>query len=201
MRRKLNKPWKQWTFWTSLTLVLAFALNTVAICALPYIITDKVSDDRLKSSGVSVNQFTHGAICVAVDEPIIEGVPTRVDSVVMSCPDHFVQFCKYDISKKPLHIHVSVPVDIAPYWSISFYAHNTDNFWVMNDLDVKAKGLTELNITLVRSGTYEKPGNEIVYSPSGTGIILIRTIIPDRYSAEGQEAIKELLKYRAEARQ
>ncbi len=197
----LDKPWKKWTFWTFFTLILAFSLNTIAIWALPYITTDKMSDELLESSGVSVNQFTHVAIRVAVDEPVIEGVPTRVDRVVKDCPDHLAQFCKYDVSKKPLHIHVPVPVDIAPYWSISFYAHNTDNFWVMNDLDVKERGLTELNITLVRSGTYEKPGNEIVYSPSGTGIILIRTIIPDRYSAEGQEVIKELLRYQAEAYQ
>ena len=200
MKRKLDKPWKQWTFWTSVTLILAFSLNMAAVWALPYIITDKVSDELL--DGLPVNQFSSGTIRVASENELaVDGLPTRIDKVVMDCPDHFVQFCKYDISKKPLHIQAPVPVD-APYWSISFYAHNTDNFWVMNDLDAKDKRLTEVNITLVKKGSsYEKQGEEMVYSPSSIGVILIRTIIPDRYSPEGREVMKELLKYQAEARQ
>lgn len=202
MRQKLDKTWKRWTFWVSLTLILAFSFNTISIWALPYVITDEMSDDILEPSGVSVNQFTRRVIRGAVDEPVVEGVPTQGDVVVMTCPDHFIQFCRYDVSEKPLHIHLSVPVEIAPYWSISFYAHNTDNFLVINDLDAKSKGLTELNITLVRRGaSYERQGDEMVYSPSDVGIILIRTIIPDRYSAEGQEVMRELLRLRAEARQ
>ena len=194
---KLDKPWKQLTFWASLTLILAFALNTVTIWALPHIITDKVSDDLLESSGTPANQFTKGVIRTAVGAPSIEGVPTKMDTVVMDCPDHIVQFCKYDISKKPLHICAPVPLDIAPYWSISFYAHNTDNFWVINDQDVKAKGLTQLNIILVKKGSsYERQGDEVVvYSPSEVGIILIRTIIPNRYS--DKEAMIGLLGYKA----
>lgn len=189
------------------TLALAFVLNTVAIWALPYLITDKVTEEASKASGIPDNYFTPGVIRMAVgpDMPLdapakeVDSVLTQVDKVVMDCPDHLVQYCKYDISKRPLHIYAPLPVDIAPYWSISFYAHNTDNFWVINDQQVKAKGLRELNITLVKSGSsYEKEGNEeVVFSPSEIGVILIRTMIPDRYSAEGQKVTKELLSYEA----
>jgi uncharacterized membrane protein len=78
------------------------------------------------------------------------------------------------------------------YWSLSFFASNTDNFFVINDREVKAK---RLDILLVGPGTPDKShGNaQVVTSPSNRGVALIRILITD------ENRIEELTKIQRQA--
>ena len=56
------------------------------------------------------------------------------------------------------------------YWSLSLYAHNTDNYFVLNDRELPERSFS---ITLSRKG----PGRAAsIKSPTRTGIALIRMI-------------------------
>jgi uncharacterized membrane protein len=88
--------------------------------------------------------------------------------------------CAYDVSKAPLRISASVP---DTYWSLSFFASNTDNFFVINDREVQANPADILLVGPAMS--YKNPGNaQVVTSPSSRGVALIRILITDENSIE-----------------
>jgi len=109
--------------------------------------------------------------------------------VVRPSPDLLYSVCAYDVSKAPLLISASVP---DTYWSLSFFASNTDNFFVVNDQEVKA---SPVDILLVGPGmAHKNSGNaRVVASPSNRGVALIRILIA------GENRIEELTKIQRQA--
>ena len=96
------------------------------------------------------------------------------DQVRRSSPDLVYSACVFDLSDGPLHVTAPVPDS---YMSVSFYAANTDNFYVKNDLQVDGR----FDVVLVGPGT-SKPGvegAEVVRAPSCTGGILFRYFAGD----------------------
>lgn len=93
-------------------------------------------------------------------------------AIVRPSPDFAYSACPYDLADGPVVISVS-PWE--SYWSLSLYAANSDNFFVIDDRD--ARGGAE--ITLVRPGS-SHPGDSslVVESPSRRGIALIRRLAP-----------------------
>jgi uncharacterized membrane protein len=91
------------------------------------------------------------------------------------------------VSKAPLRISASVP---DTYWSLSFFAPNTDNFFVINDRQVKGN---RVDIILVGPGiSFKNPGNaQVVTSPSSRGVALIRILITDESRIEGLIKIQQ----------
>ena len=89
--------------------------------------------------------------------------------------DMYISNSVYDLSKGPLLFTAKVPVD--HYWSVAFYASNSDNFFVINDQQVKSN---PVRILLVTTGMkYANPDNaQVVISPSIKGVLLIRQAIP-----------------------
>jgi uncharacterized membrane protein len=83
-----------------------------------------------------------------------------------------------------------VVISAAPwnaYWSLSLYAANSDNFFVIDDREARYGA----EITLVRAGRSHPEGaSSVVESPSQRGIALIRRLAPDleNYNAAAQVA-------------
>jgi uncharacterized membrane protein len=89
--------------------------------------------------------------------------------IVMPSPDLVYSSCVYDLAKGDLVISGKLPPD-GYYWSLSLYAHNTDNYFVLNDRELPARSFS---ITLRAKGR-GKAGD--IKSPTRTGIALIRMI-------------------------
>lgn len=97
--------------------------------------------------------------------------------VVRPSPDLLYSICTFDVSKNPLRITTGAPQDT--YWSVSFFAENTDNFHVFNDSQAQGKSAT---ILLIGQGQKIPPQAEnvtVVSAPSKTGLVLFRTLIND----------------------
>jgi len=147
--------------WIFVTVVLALAFHVLTVKVYPYYVMLK-----LKRSGEGMmNRIVHAP-----------RVSAQSRTVVKPSPDLLYSVCGYDLSEKPLHVTASVPEDT--YWSVSMFAINTDNFFVMND---RKLGLKEVDIILIKEGDkYAAEGNTIVVeSPSTRGVILFRMLITD----------------------
>lgn len=110
--------------------------------------------------------------------------PTNSESrsVVRPSPDLLYSACLYDVSERPLRIHAILP---GSYWSISFFANNTDNFFVMNDAQI---GGREAEFVLVGKGRAMPAGpGTVVEAQSDRGVVLIRMLV------ERPEAIEDLI--------
>jgi len=133
------------------TLALAAVFHVFTVMALPTL-TMVDLDRKGKDMGRISNVLYHESRVTA---------DSRV--VVRPSPDFLYSVCAYDVSKAPLRIRASVP---DTYWSLSFYASNTDNFFVISDREVKAN---PVDVLLVGpGGSHENPGNaQVVTSHHG----------------------------------
>lgn len=107
-------------------------------------------------------------------------------TVVRPSPDQFYSACAYDLSHGPVAFEGTAPTD--SYWSLSFFAHNSDNFFVINDRQLPHKSFS---YTLIREGDMVPDGapeNQIIRSPSETGIVLQRVFIDKDSRAEELDA-------------
>ena len=105
-------------------------------------------------------------------------------TIVRPSPDFAYSACPYDLSSHPVAIRVE-PWNA--YWSLSLYAANSDNFYVIDDREARSGA----EITLVRAGrAHPDDAPMVVESPSERGIALIRRLAPtlERYNAAAQVA-------------
>ena len=103
-------------------------------------------------------------------------------------PDSIISSMAYDLSDGP----VRVSGETWPrYWSISFYQQNSDNFFVMNDLELEDASF-DFVLALDGQNTDALGGTPII-SPSTKGIMLIRRFAADASDMpaiiENQEAM------------
>ena len=108
--------------------------------------------------------------------------------IVRPSPDFAYSACSYDLSDGPVVI-TATPWNA--YWSLSLYAANSDNFFVIDDREARYGA----EITLVRAGRAHPEGaSMVVESPSGRGIALIRRLAPDleNYNAAAQVAREDV---------
>lgn len=108
--------------------------------------------------------------------------------IVRPSPDFAYSACSYDLSDGPVVI-TATPWNA--YWSLSLYAANSDNFFVIDDREARYGA----EITLVRSGRPHPEGaSMVVESPSARGIALIRRLAPDleNYNAAAQVAAEDV---------
>jgi len=154
---------KRWIGWTILaTFVVAVATHGVTLMAIPYNIMNDTMNETFKA--LPRNEVFHAP-------------PTTAESrgVVRPSPDLLYSICLYDVTERPLRLTALVPDS---YWSVSCYASNTDNFFVLNDQQVKSN---PVEILLVgKDMSYTDTGNaEVVVAPSNKGIVLFRLLITD----------------------
>ena len=87
--------------------------------------------------------------------------------IVMPSPDLVYSSCVYDLAGGDLVIAGDLP-PAGHYWSLSLYAHNTDNYFVLNDRELPARRFSVTVSRAARDGA--------IRSPTRTGIALIRMI-------------------------
>ena len=158
---------KNWIKLIVITLLLAAVIHVATVAVLPYgIILHTLASLQQKTPGGQMNM-------------IYQAPPITADSrdVVRPSPDLLYSICVYEVSDKPLHIVAPIPADT--YWSMSFYAINTDNFFVVNDRTAKSN---PADILLVGEDMpYHNAGDsEVVIAPSNRGIILFRILVTDK---------------------
>lgn len=108
--------------------------------------------------------------------------------IVRPSPDFAYSACAYDLDNGPVVI-TATPWDA--YWSLSLYAANSDNFFVIDDREARYGA----EITLVRAGRPHPEGaSMVVESPSRRGIALIRRLAPelDQYNAATRVAREDV---------
>jgi len=148
-------------------LVVAAVTHVVVILRFPYLVMRIVR----RVAKYPVNELFHMP-------------PTTAESraVVRPSPDLLYSACLYDVSERALRIRATLP---GSYWSISFFANNTDNFFVMNDAEIAGR---EAEFVLVGRGKAKPAGpGTAVEAQSDRGVILIRMLV------ERPEAIPDLI--------
>ena len=149
---------KKWILWTALaTLAVAVIIHFVTLTAIPIIIMNAAM------AKYPVNKLMMGTKTTAENR-----------LVVRPCPDLVYSIVAYNVSKEPLLFKAQVPADT--YWSVSLYAQDTDNYFVINDRQIKSN---PYGLLLVRQGMkYENPTNaQVVMSPNNRGILLVRHLL------------------------
>jgi uncharacterized membrane protein len=149
---------KKWLLWTALgTLVVAIAVHIITLTMVPiYIMKNTMSK-------YPTNQLMKGQKTDAQSRGVVRPSPDLVYSIV-----------SYDVSKEPIRFTAKVPTDT--YWSVSMFEENSDNYFVVNDRQVKSN---PLEILLVKQGMkYTDAGNaQVVVSPTDRGILLARHLL------------------------
>lgn len=108
--------------------------------------------------------------------------------IVRPAPDFAYSACAYDLSEGP------VIISAAPwpsYWSLSLYAANSDNYYVIDDREAEYGA----GLTLIRRGAAQPDGAAtVVESPSVRGIALIRRLAPSpaEYNAAAEIARRDV---------
>jgi uncharacterized membrane protein len=117
-------------------------------------------------------------------------VTVRSRDVVRPSPDLLYSACAFDLSEGPLE--VTAPVPAGTYWSVSMFAVNTDNFFVINDRQL---GTDRVKAVVVNEGDAAAvpEGYRVVESPSARGVVLFRMLIPD------EESVDRLIKVQKQA--
>lgn len=111
-------------------------------------------------------------------------------SVVRPSPDLMYSLCVLDLGKGP--VRVRAPAS-APYSSLSVFAANTDNVFVLNDRAL-ADPAAGFDVWIAREGQHVPEGATVAHLPSARGIALIRRVV------SGPEQLKALETRRHEAR-
>jgi uncharacterized membrane protein len=107
-------------------------------------------------------------------------------------PAFAVAVCRYDLTRSPLKF--SVPISQA-YTSVSFYTRNDVPYYAIND---RAAGRRVIELDLMTAAQRaELPENEeitradrlIVTSPTATGLIVIRALVPESGTATSARSV------------
>ncbi len=152
-------------------LIVAVMSHLAVIHAVPRVFTG-VAISRLSESGFNAWRFA-------------PRVTPESRAIVRPSPDFAYSACAYDLSDGPVTIRVK-PWD--GYWSLSLYASNSDNFYVVDDREARQGAVITLTRRIPRDA--EDSGATYVRSPSTRGIALIRRLAPtpDAYAAAAQVA-------------
>lgn len=157
---------KTWPLWIAGTVALAAVFHIITVFALPYGIMNRAM------AGISSQA---GGLNKAV-------YPDRATSesrgIVRPSPDLLYTACVYDVSDRPVRLTSPVP---DTYWSLSAFAANTDNFFVVNDRQVRSK-----RIEIILTGQEDlvvEGGHPVIVAPSMRGIVLFRSLVASEDAA------------------
>lgn len=161
-----------WGKYVWAALAIAVATHLAFIHAVPRLLTG-VAISRLGEEGF--NKWT-----------VAPRITEEARTIVRPAPDFAYSVCAYDLARGPLRLHVA---PWGQYWSLSLYAANSDNYFVLDDREAGGAG----EITLIRAGRKAPDGAaQIAESPSRRGVALIRRLAPTREAYEAAaEAARE----------
>lgn len=138
-------------------LIVAVFAHFAVVYATPRVLMG-VAFDRLSAGGVNMWR-------------IADRVTPLSRTIVRPSPDFAYSACAYDLSRGPLTLRVA---PWRSYWSLSLYASNSDNYYVIDDREAR----NGVEIALIRAGREPRSTERIVRSPSTRGIALIRRLAP-----------------------
>ena len=155
-------------------LIVGALVHFAAILAVPRVLMH-VAMERIGAGGANAWRVS-------------DRVTAASRQIVRPSPDFAYSACVFDLSEGPVVI-TATPWDA--YWSLSLYAANSDNFFVIDDREAHYGA----GIALVRRGAEHPEGaSMVVESPSGRGIALIRRLAPrpDAYNEAKQVAAADV---------
>jgi uncharacterized membrane protein len=153
-------------------LVLAIGFHLATIWLMPRVLLAGLTTS-LQIDGTPLNALVHLDRRSADDR-----------AIVRPSPDMLYSICLYDLSAGPIRIATAGMPET--YWSLSGFAANTDNFFVVND---RQAGGRPVDILInhraqareqrqgLRRGQGQSGGGADYYSPSMRGVILLRMVI------------------------
>ncbi len=162
----------KWLRSTAVVLGTAAVVHTATIYLLPFAVMRYVSGE-IASHG-SKNDFIH-----------VPPVTADLRVVVLPSPDLLYSFCVFDVRQRPVRVRADVPHS---YWSLSMFAANTDNFFVLNEGQVDGETVDVL-LAGPQTPLPAKPQGRLVRSPSSRGVILIRMLVR---SPEERDALVDI---------
>lgn len=151
--------------WLVTVLAIAAATHVGLVYATPRIIMSKTMETlAARAGGVNTPNSTPPAT-----------VASR--AVVKPSPDLAHTACVYDVSAGPVLVSGSPSM---AYWSIGFYAANSDNFHVVTSADaVDGKVRIVLANSVNSRSSAATTGLPVIVSPSDRGIVLFRYLVLD----------------------
>ncbi len=160
--------------WVGAVLVGAALVHVVAVWAIPRVIMLGTMVALARQQGCNVAVYAPRA-----DE--------TARAVVRPSPDLLYSLCVYDVADGPVQITADVPRDT--YWSVSMFAANTDNFFVLNDR--QATGGRVALVLAPPGAAVEVPDGAVrVDAPSTRGIVLVRTLVSDEARLAELDAVR-----------
>lgn len=145
-------------------LIIALIAHFAFVFAVPRVLMN-VAFERLSTGGANT---WHSA----------DRVTPLSRTIVRPSPDFAYSACAYDLADGPLRLRVN---PWHAYWSLSLYAGNSDNYFVIDDRE--ARSGTEIVLVQRRRDAPEDAAR-IVQSPTTRGVALIRRLAPtsDEYN-------------------
>lgn len=161
--------------WVAVALLIGVAAHVVAIRAAPRVIMAFATQGAAQRGGWNR----------AYNPPL---ATAAARTIVRPSPDLAYTACAFDVAEKPLLIHA--PLGDIGYASVSMFASNTDNFFVLND---RQAGATPIDLVLVgpRTPPFEADGRRVVQSPSDRGLVLFRRVVSDAAQGAAVERLRD----------
>jgi uncharacterized membrane protein len=155
----------RWIKGGSIVLMLAIGLHLLVVWLIPRAITAVFL--RRIAAQAGYNQI------------VLSPLPTdKSRDVVKPSSDLLYALCIYDISAGPVRISARPSPG---YWSIALYARNSDNFFHLNDLQVKDGRVDLILSDAGRSAELRAryPDAILVQPASTVGLMLTRSLVLD----------------------
>lgn len=167
---------KTWPLWIAGVIAVAAVFHILTVLAFPYGVMNRAIAGIVVQAG-------------GVNKVVYPDLPTaEARGIVRPSPDLLYAACVYDVSDRPVKLSSPVP---DTYWSLSTFAANTDNFFVVNDREVRSKRI-EI-ILAANEDAVSEPGVPLIVAPSERGIVLFRSLVPSN------EAVAEINTLRKQA--
>lgn len=166
---------RQVLVWSAAVLSLAVIIHIVAIFAVPNVIMGTLISRASDTSGI--NTIFHAPRADATSR-----------QVVRPSPDLVYSLCVFDVTDGPIKLVAPIPADT--YWSLSAFDDNTNNFFVVNDLQLS----TDVVEFVLARDSYQSTaigGAPVILSPSNKGVVLFRTLIQSEDQLDTLEEVRK----------
>lgn len=157
----------------ALFIAAAAAGHWAALDLLPQRVMEKAMSVIVESAG-GMNQWRH-----------TPRITPQSRNVVKPSPDLAYSVCIYDLTRGPVRLRVAPWED---YASLSLYAANTDNFFVINDRQMPPGGYE----AVIMAAGAPRPDTDlpVIESPGPRGVVLVRRLAPDSFSFERADRVR-----------
>ncbi len=159
---------KKWVKISFIIMILAFLFHLVAVIYLPSIVMH-VAYKKISERAGGFNVVMHLPPTTADNNPIVN-----------SSPDILYSACAFDLSKGPMRFKAKIPDS---HWSISGFDAETNNFFSVNNEQVRSKDFELVLVGPDGSPTVDV-NTQIIKAPTARGVVLFRTLVPLTYKSE-----------------